>query len=68
MTRLVEIITNTLILKKQVLEVELEQVINGVDGKVDDMVNSGMETLKSISEINNIQKTLESYINNNNKK
>ena len=68
MTRLVEIITNTLILRKQVLEVELEQVINGVDGKVDDMVNSGMETLKSISEINNIQKTLESYINNNNKK
>jgi|TARA_R110000744_G_scaffold325762_1_gene431609 hypothetical protein len=68
MTRLVEIITNTLTLKKQVLEVELEDVINSTEGKIEERIDKGLETLKSISDVNNIKQTLESYINNNKNK
>lgn len=65
MTRLVEIVKNTLILKKQTLEVELEEAINSTEGKIDERVNTVLKTLKSITDINNTQQTLESYINNN---
>tara|TARA_R100001377_G_C3150965_1_gene96259 strand:- start:180 stop:389 length:210 start_codon:yes stop_codon:yes gene_type:complete len=68
MTRLVEIITNTLTLKKQVLEVELEEVINSTEGNIEERIDRGLETLKSISDVNNIKQTLESYINNNKNK
>jgi|15BtaG_2_1085339.scaffolds.fasta_scaffold144923_2 hypothetical protein len=67
MTRFIEIIKNTLILKKQALEVELEEDINTKEGKVQERVDKCMQTLKSITDINNIEQTLESYINNNNK-
>jgi|TARA_R110002012_G_scaffold440_4_gene1769 hypothetical protein len=65
MTRLIEIVKNTLILKKQTLEVELEEVINSTEGKIDERVDKTLKTLKSITDINNTQQTLESYINNN---
>jgi|8_EtaG_2_1085327.scaffolds.fasta_scaffold214807_2 hypothetical protein len=65
MTRLIEIVKNTLILKKQTLEVELEEVINSTEGKIDKRVDKTLKTLKSITDINNTQQTLESYINNN---
>tara|TARA_R110001592_G_scaffold71364_8_gene218250 strand:+ start:1369 stop:1572 length:204 start_codon:yes stop_codon:yes gene_type:complete len=65
MTRLVEIVKNTLILKKQTLEVELEEAINSTEGKIDERVDTVLKTLKSITDINNTQQTLESYINNN---
>ena len=67
MTRFIEIIKNTLILKKQALEVELEENINTTEGNVQERVDKCVKTLESITDINNIQKTLESYINNNNK-
>lgn len=66
MTRTIEIIRNTLILQKQVLEQELEEIINGNNGKVGKRVDRGIEILKSISEVDSTQKTLDSYINNNN--
>jgi hypothetical protein len=67
MTRFIEIIKNTLILKKQALEVELEENINTTEGNIQERVDTCVKTLESITDINNIQKTLESYINNNNK-
>tara|TARA_B100000287_G_C20639418_1_gene782918 strand:- start:315 stop:521 length:207 start_codon:yes stop_codon:yes gene_type:complete len=66
MTRTIEIIRNTLILQKQVLEQELEEIINSNNGKVGKRVDRGIEILKSISEVDSTQKTLDSYINNNN--
>ncbi len=65
MTRLIEIVKNTLILKKQTLEVELEEAINSTEDKIDERVDKTLKTLKSITDINNTQQTLESYINNN---
>ena len=66
MTRIIEIIKNTLILKKQLLEQELEEVINSQNGSVEDRVNNGTKVLKKISQVIQSQKTLDSYINNNN--
>ncbi len=68
MTRIVEIIKNTLILRKQVLEQELEDVINSNNGSVDDRVAKGIEVLENITKVNETQTTLDSYINNNNTK
>ena len=66
MTRIIEIIKNTLILKKQVLEQELEEVINSKNGSVEDRVNKGVKVIKKISQATQSQTTLDSYINNNN--
>ena len=38
MTRIIEILKNTLVLKKQVLEQELEEAINSNDGSVEERV------------------------------
>ena len=66
MTRIIEIIKNTLILKKQVLEQELEEVINSKNGSVEERVNKGVKVIKEISQATQSQTTLDSYINNNN--
>ena len=47
---------------------ELEDVINSTEGKIEERIDKGLETLKSISDVNNIKQTLESYINNNKNK
>ena len=66
MTRIIEIIKNTLILKKQLLEQELEEVINSQNGSVEERVNKGIKVIKKISQTIQSQTTLDSYINNNN--
>jgi|ETNvirnome_2_130_1030620.scaffolds.fasta_scaffold88947_2 hypothetical protein len=66
MTRIIEIIKNTLILKKQLLEQELEDAINSNSGSVEERVNKGVEVLEKISQVTQSQSTLDSYINNNN--
>ena len=66
MTRIIEIINNTLILKKQVLEQELEEVINSNNGSVEERANKGIRVIKKISQTTQSQTTLDSYINNNN--
>tara|TARA_R110002020_G_scaffold329497_3_gene545324 strand:+ start:6170 stop:6376 length:207 start_codon:yes stop_codon:yes gene_type:complete len=66
MTRFIEIINNTLIVKKQVLEQELEEIINSKEGKVEKRVDEGISILEEISKVTNTIKILENYINNNN--
>jgi len=66
MTRIIEIIKNTLILRKQLLEQELEDAINSNNGSVDERVGNVVEILEKISQVTQSQTTLESYINNNN--
>jgi|TARA_Y100000310_G_scaffold342951_1_gene448407 3-methyladenine DNA glycosylase AlkD len=68
MTRIIEIINNTLILKKQVLEQELEEIINSNEGSVEDRVKKAINVLNKVSKTNNTKTTLTSYINNNNNK
>ena len=66
MTRIIEILKNTLVLKKQVLEQELEEAINSNDGSVEERINKGIEILENISKTTQSEGTLNSYINNNN--
>jgi len=66
MTRIIEILKNTLVLKKQVLEQELEDAINSNGGSVEERVNIGIEILENISKTTQSEDTLNSYINNNN--
>ena len=66
MTRIIEIIKNTLILRKQLLEQELEDAINSNSGSVEERVSKGVEVLEKISQVTQSQNTLDSYINNNN--
>ena len=68
MTRIIEIINNTLILKKQVLEQELEEIINNKEGSVDDRVDKAIKILENLSTTDNTTEILNSYINNNNNK
>jgi|TARA_R110000796_G_scaffold24325_4_gene69393 hypothetical protein len=67
MTRLIEIINNTLVVKKQILEQELEEIINTKENKVQGRVDEGIRILEEITKIAETTKTLETYINNNNK-
>jgi|TARA_R110000744_G_scaffold345011_1_gene450418 hypothetical protein len=66
MTRLIEIINNTLILKKQVLEQELEEVINDKQGKVGERIKKVTDIISKLAETDSSTKTLNTYINNNN--
>ena len=68
MTRFIEIINNTLILKKQVLEQELEEIINNKKGSVEDRVTDAIKILGKLSKTDNAKEILNSYINNNNNK
>ena len=68
MTRFIEIINNTLILKKQVLEQELEEIINNKKGSVEDRVTDAIKILGKLSKTDNAKEILDSYINNNNNK
>ena len=65
MTRLIEIINNTLVVKKQILEQELEEIINTKENKVQGRVDEGIRILEEITKIAETTKTLETYINNN---
>ena len=67
MTRLIEIINNTLVVKKQILEQELEEIINTKENKVQGRVDEGIRILEEITKIAETTKTLETYINNNHK-
>jgi len=66
MTRLIEIINNTLILKKQVLEQELEEVINDKQGKVGERIKKVTDIISKLAETDSSTNTLNTYINNNN--
>ena len=68
MTRLIEIINNTLILEKQVLEQELEEIINNKQGSVDDRVKKATNILTKLANTDIAKETLNTYINNNNNK
>ena len=68
MTRMIEIINNTLILEKQVLEQELEETINDKQGKVGERVKKATELLNKLAKTESTKETLNSYINNNNNK
>ena len=68
MTRMIEIINNTLILKKQVLEQELEEIINNKQGKVGDRVKKATKILSKLAKTDSAKEILNSYINNNNNK
>tara|TARA_R110001583_G_scaffold139429_2_gene291623 strand:+ start:59 stop:265 length:207 start_codon:yes stop_codon:yes gene_type:complete len=68
MTRMIEIINNTLILEKQVLEQELEEIINNKQGSVDDRVKKATNILTKLANTDIAKETLNTYINNNNNK
>ena len=68
MTRFIEIITNKLILQKQLLELKLEEKINSKENKVEKRTDEAIELLSEISKISNAQNILNSYINTNNTK
>ena len=68
MTRIIDIINNTLILKKQVLEQELEDIINSKEGTVEDRVKKATNILEKVSKTDSAKEILTSYINNNNNK
>jgi len=66
--RIINIITNELILKKQKLEHELERTINSINEPTEDKVEKCIGLVNKLSEINNGIATWESYMNTKNEK
>tara|TARA_R110002020_G_scaffold325581_3_gene541174 strand:+ start:32 stop:235 length:204 start_codon:yes stop_codon:yes gene_type:complete len=61
--RLLNIITNELIVEKQKLETELERVLNINDINTEDRVKTSLELINRLTQVSNNLLTWESYIN-----
>ncbi len=66
--RIINIITNELILKKQKLENELERTLNSINKPTDETIEKSIELVNKLSEVTNGIAVWESYINTENKK
>jgi len=66
--RIINIITNELILKKQKLENELEKVLNRTDWTTEETVKNSIKIVNKLSKTTNSIAMWESYINKENKK
>ena len=66
--RIINIITNELILKKQKLEHELERTLNSINKPTDETIEKSIELVNKLSEVTNGIAVWESYINTENKK
>ena len=66
--RIINIITNELILKKQKLENELERTLNSINKPIDETIEKSIELVNKLSEVTNGIAVWESYINTENKK
>ncbi len=65
--RIINIITNELILKKQKLEGELERVLNRTDSTTEETVKNSIKLVNKLSKTINSIAMWESYINKENK-
>jgi len=65
--RIINIITNELILKKQKLENELEKVLNRNDYTTEETVKNSIKLVNKLSKTTNSIAMWESYINKENK-
>ena len=61
--RILNIISNELIIRKQKLENELERVLNNPSIPTEEVVNNSLETLNKLTQVSNTMLTWESYIN-----
>ena len=61
--RILNIISNELVIRKQKLENELERVLNNPSIPTEEVVNNSLETLNKITQVSNTMLTWESYIN-----
>jgi len=66
--RIISIITNELILKKQKLENELERTLNSDKQTTEEKVEESLKVVNKLSETTNSIAMWESYINTENKK
>ena len=60
--RIINIINNELIIRKQKLENELERVLNSTAISTDDQLKESVELVNKLSEVNSSLVTWESYI------
>ena len=65
--RIINIINNELIIRKQKLENELERVLNSTTISTNDKLQKSVELVNKLSEANSSLSTWESYINNTKK-
>jgi hypothetical protein len=65
MTKIIEVISNQLIVDKQKLEIELENAINDNSTEIDKRVEKCKSLLLKINESSNAYTTLDSYITKN---
>jgi|TARA_R110001606_G_scaffold370527_1_gene527013 hypothetical protein len=61
--RILNIISNELVIRKQKLENELERVLNNPSIPTEEVVNNSLETLNKLTQVSNTMLTWESYIN-----
>ena len=61
--RILNIISNELVIRKQKLENELERVLNNPSIPTEEVVNTSLETLNKLTQVSNTMLTWESYIN-----
>jgi len=61
--RILNIISNELVIRKQTLENELERVLNNPSIPTEEVVNTSLETLNKLTQVSNTMLTWESYIN-----
>tara|TARA_R100000900_G_scaffold48410_1_gene39044 strand:+ start:595 stop:798 length:204 start_codon:yes stop_codon:yes gene_type:complete len=66
--RIINIVTNELILKKQKLEHELERTLNSINQPTEDKIEKCIELVNKLSETTNGIAIWESYITEINKK
>tara|TARA_R110000765_G_scaffold58269_1_gene113992 strand:+ start:654 stop:860 length:207 start_codon:yes stop_codon:yes gene_type:complete len=65
--RIINIINNELIIRKQKLENELERVLNSTTKTTDEQLKDTVDLVNKLSEANASFSTWESYINNTKK-
>tara|TARA_R110000824_G_scaffold52896_1_gene146774 strand:- start:3362 stop:3568 length:207 start_codon:yes stop_codon:yes gene_type:complete len=61
--RIINIVTNQLIIEKQKLENELERILNNSNMTTDDILKNSVDVLNKLTQTNSNLLTWESYIN-----
>ena len=66
--RIINIISNELIIEKQKLENELERTLNAPNITTEEIVKTSIELINKLTQVSNTILTWESYANRENKK
>ena len=66
--RIINIISNELIIEKQKLENELERILNAPNITTEEVVKTSIELINKLTQVSNTLLTWESYANRENKK